>query len=214
VFGEQQRRYEAWVRTFATEEQLQTHTYDEAGYPGWSVVEQAFATCVADGALTSLDDAEVRAALFLISRSWDLGTIVRWFSNPPALGMFGADDILFLARAALTAPDPALDDARYQLAAVLPLIHRAEVTELLLRLYECPHEYTKRLALYSLASLGYPAIRDLIARSWELDDEYAKIGCLHALTTWVNDPPLLRSYLARAGTIPGEQLAAWRAKLG
>ena len=80
-------------------------------------------------------------------------------------------------------------------------------------LYEFPHEYTKRLALYSLASLGYPAIRDLIARSWEFDDEYAKIGCLHALTTWVNDPPLLRRYLARAETTPDEQLAAWRAKL-
>ena len=94
-----------------------------------------------------------------------------------------------------------------------PCIQRAEVTELLLGLYEFPHEYTKRLALYSLASLGYPAIRDLIARSWEFDDEYAKIGCLHALTTWVNDPPLLRRYLARAETTPDEQLAAWRAKL-
>ncbi|MFD6196159.1 hypothetical protein ACFWE3_05585 [Mycobacteriaceae bacterium NPDC060252] len=191
---------------------LQEYPGNEIGYPEWKHIEERFSELLATGGIGRLDQNELTALLYLIARSWDMSRMIAWLSNTPTLSNLGEleqEDFLILARLASTVQGTEYDDARYQFAASIRKLGalNAETESLLLAFYDSTDEYTKRLALISLAQGGYPDIRALIEESWtSIEEEHHKIGCLQCLSEYVGDETLLREYLDKAGDLPGRYL--------
>lgn len=194
---------------------LQEYPGNEIGYPHWKHVEAHFCDLLATGGIGRLNQDELTALLYLIARGWDIGRMIAWLSNTPTLSNLGdleREDFLILARLAATIEGTEYDDARYQFAASIrklgPL--NADTESVLLAFYDSTDEYTKRLALISLAQGGYPGIRALIEKSWRtIEEEHHKIGCLECLSEYVGDETLLREYLDKARDLPGRYLRGY-----
>lgn len=217
TYTQHRDHYRAWAAATFTPEQIRRREYDEAGYPQWACVEDAFAEDARNQAIRRLPNHEATALLFLIARAWDIGRIIAWLSDGPRLSNIAPlsdDDVLFLAEASLQDSAPELDDARYQLATILPRAgsRRADVERLLLRFYECDHEHTKRRALLALSQVAYANIVALAKRSWQIDDEHHRMAALEVLAR-AGDTDALDVCLAEARGLPGEHLAAYCARL-
>ncbi len=218
TFAELRTHFERWARETFSVERVRSGEYDEAGYPGWPSVEDPFARHVATGSLTALADADLRGLLFLIARSWDLGRIIAWLSDGTRfsnVAELSEHDTLFLAEASLAFTGSELDGARQQLATVLGRVQvaRDRATSVLERLYESNDEYTSRMALLSLASLGYPHIVLLLRRSWDAGGEHQRIACLEVVARRIHDDSLLAELLRLAEDLPGVHLAERRRAL-
>ncbi len=194
---------------------LQEYPGNEIGYPEWKHIEDRFSELLANGGIRRLNQDELTALLYLIARSWDMSRMIAWLSNTPTLSNLGEleqEDFLILARLASTVQGTEYDDARYQFASSIRKLGalNAETESLLLAFYDSTDEYTKRLALISLAQGGYPDIRTLIEKSWtSIEEEHHKIGCLQCLSEYVGEETLLREYLDKARDLPGRYLRGY-----
>lgn len=222
AFRDQQAQYLEWARATFSEEQVRALDFDEAGYPRWASVEAEFAAAAHARRLQQLEPDDLRALLYLIARSWDVGRILAWLSTRgplSAIAELSDEDALFLAEASLRLDGPELDDAHYQLAVLMPRIASdpGRVQALLLSFYERPHEYTKRCALLALARIGYPHLGELARRSWQIVDEHHRIAVLEVLAKQPEpsaaDAALLDELLEEARHLPGEYLATARAAI-
>lgn len=211
--------FKKWLSANYSLQEIQDLQIDDASYPDWRSIEEYFSALLAARQINQLDDEDLAHLLYLIARHWDIGRMIAWLSGAPALSNLGdlpADDFILLASAVSKLNGSEYNDAKYQFAACFgnkfdTLTPGTE--KILLDLYHCSDEYTKRLSLLALAKLGYPSIRSLLKQSWEtVDDQYHKIGCLQAIDEYVKDPMLLNEYLVLAVNENGNELkkyATW-----
>lgn len=217
TFAELRADFERWAGANFSPAQVRSGEYDEAGYPEWQPIEDLFVRHVDDGSLSALGEEDLRDLLFLIARAWDAGRIIAWLSSGTRfsnIAELSEHDTLFLAEASLGLAGSEYDGARQQLAKVLgrAKVARAAATALLEKLYESSDEYTKRMALMSLAALDYPNIVVLLRRSWEIPDEYQRMACLE-VARGIRDDSLLGELLHLAADLPGVHLADMRREL-
>jgi hypothetical protein len=209
--------YRSWLATRWTPAEIAECAFDDAGYPHWRAIEAYFQAILRTDALTTLSHEDQADLIYLIARNWDIGSMTAWLSNQPNLSNLGQlkkGDLLKLARTALRLPGREYWDARSQFAKLLgKLTLTPEVEELLLGFYEAPEEYTKRIALLSLGKLGYPNIRALLERSWEIEEEHHRIGCLALIHDHIRDEALLRKYLDLAAGDARPYIARYVAQL-
>lgn len=205
-------KYEAWAHAEFGAESVEKLDFNELLFPAFADVERAFADAVAANKIHALDENELQALLYLVARSWDAGRMIAWLSKGPQLSnvanLSGADSLV-LAEAALRATGAVYNDARTQLATILPRVSLTDpkVWALLERFFECNDMYTKRIALTSLATLKHPKTREYLHRLWTDGDEWARITCLAVIEEHIEDDGLLDNYLALANVLPGDHLA-------
>jgi hypothetical protein len=205
--------FKEWLSANHSPQEIEDLQIDDTSYPEWRPIENYFSALLAARQIHQLDDEDMAHLLYLIARHWDIGRMIAWLSNAPALSNLGdlqAGDFMILANALSKLTGSEYNDAKYQFAACFEKKIYAltpEIENILLDLYHSNDEYTQRLSLLALAKLGYPAIRVLLKQSWEtVEEQYHKMSCLQAIDEYVKDPVLLKEYLTLAATEPGDEL--------
>lgn len=197
-------KFRKWLTDNYTNEQIRADLTDDAGYPFWTDIENHFREILKSNLLSSLDREDKINLLYLISRNWNIGSMIGWLSveNPQTgCGAINDADFMELAQIVSELDSSEFDDAKVQFAFSLQKFGElnSEIEEILLRIYETSDEYSKRTALNSLATLGYPETKILVQKSWETEDsELHKMNCLELIKEKLNDKIMLKEYLNKA----------------
>ena len=174
----------------------------DAGYEGWSPIEEIFSRVFDDKLVQSLSEETLDSLLFFIARTDECGRIIAWIS--PALGTalsnigkLREDDFLFLCQSSLARGEDYCD---YQLANCFRKFSdpKEEYIELLLRFFDRKASYTRRIALDALVQHRYPDTVILAIDLWNTDEcEFARLTALYALKNSSEGEALLQEYLGR-----------------
>lgn len=211
--AQQVAQFKQWQLANYSPADVAAQLADDAGYPGWPAIEALVGELLAAGQLAQLPAAAQRDLLFLIARNWDIGTLLAWLSPGPALSNAGPlteSDFLQLGGTVAELPGAEYDDAKCQVAACcrkLPWLS-GEAQQVLLALFNCGHPYAQRQALFSLARLGYPGLRELLPLAWATATEQPEqqLAVLEVIVRHLFDPVLFGHYRALAGPLPGKCL--------
>jgi DNA polymerase III delta prime subunit len=182
-------KYQQWVAATFTHEQIVNGDYDAAGYPEWDEIERHLQEFFATIDFHELNDSQLDEIIYLIARNWDLGTIINWLYDDPALSQIGMteEQFLVISKKTLHSSDW---DARYQIAGVLYRVseeNKEQAIELLLKYHQDHEDYVRRMALKSLFMLNYSDLQDLIEKSWRYDEVHERMYCLALLKKMKSD---------------------------
>lgn len=212
-------KFRKWLADNYTEEKIKENLIDDAGYPNWKDIENYFSALLANNQLNLLDSEDKINLLYLIARNWDIGSMIGWLSpNRPLSHCGNLSDKDFIDLAGIVAKLHHLEfnDAKCQFASSFKKFDELtpEIEEILLQIYETGDDYSKRLALISLAKLDFNNIRSLIKQTWiEEDSELVKIDCLRAIDEYLLDKDLLNEYLIKAEPDNRKLISEYVAKL-
>jgi hypothetical protein len=181
-------------------EELKYYGENDASYPQWATIEKVVGSIFDNQSGQQLGKDCQEAILFFISRSDEIGCIIRWLSTEPGSPLSGCgrlteSDFLFLCEKSLELPE---DYSDFQLASCFEkfTVLKPEYERVLLRFFNRNGSYTRRRSLHSLARLAYPGIIDLAAKLWASDDcEFAKLSCLYTLKEAAGGKQLFEKFL-------------------
>lgn len=205
-------KFRQWLASEYTPEEITALVIDDAGYPGWREVDNAFGTLLTGNRLPSLPRTEQVALLYLIARNWDIGTMIAWLSPGPALSNDGPllpEDFLRLGQVLVSLSMPEFRDAKVQFAAACKKLGplSPDTRQLLQALFADPDETVKTYALTSLAFLGAPDLRQFVEQAWaSVTDEHSLMACLQVAVDHLPDRNLVRRYVDQAAQVPGHYL--------
>lgn len=212
-------KFQQWLATEYTPEEIAELITDDAGYPGWQEVDAAFRTLLVSNCLPSLSHDEEVALLYLIARNWDLGTMIAWLSSGPALSNDGPllpADFFRLGHVLVSLSPPEFRDAKLQFAAACKKLAALtpDSRQLLQALFAEPDEGVKTYALTSLAALSAPDLRWFVEQAWaSVTDEHSLMRCLQVAVDHLHDRDLVLRYLERASQVPGRYLQEYVAEV-
>ncbi len=181
------RDLDRWLTSsYEGREEQKYYGENDASYPQWATIENVVGTVFDKQEVRQLEKDCQEAILFFISRSDELGCIIRWLATEPGsplsgCGRLSESDFRFLCEKSLDLPE---DYSDYQLASCFEkfAVLKPEYSRILLQFFNRRNSYTRRRSLHSLARLRYPGIIDLAAALWASDDcEFAKLSCLYTL---------------------------------
>ena len=205
-------KFRQWLASGYTPEEITALVTDDAGYPGWREVDNAFGDLLTGHHLPRLPRNEQVALLYLMARNWDIGTMIAWLSPSPVLSNDGPllpEDFLRLGQVLVSLPAPEFRDAKVQFAAVCKKLGplTPDTRQLLKALFADPDETVKTYALTSLAFLGAPDLRQLVEQAWaSVTDEHSLMACLQVVVNHLPDRDLVRHYLDQAAQMSGRYL--------
>lgn len=190
-----------WRRSIYTDEEIATNATNDVSYPKWEELENFFSHLLDTKEISQLDKEDKINLLYLFARGWDNAVFLNELTEGRPISSRGNltdEDFIKIADAATTVTGTDYDDAKASVAMCFRKFEHLilEIENILLKLYADTNEYTKRMALFALAKLGYKDTVTLVERSWTIDDEWHKIGCLHVLAEYLSDSTLLCKYLA------------------
>ena len=191
--------FRKWRTDNYSETEVLENQTDDVSFPDWINIQDFFTELLQFGPISNLDrDAKINL-LYLTARGWDCGGLLYDSEKMPisSCGDLSEHDFIDLAKVALTVDGPEYRDAKWLIAYCFGKLSNLslEIENILLTFYNEEDEYIKRMALFSLAKLSYPGLKVIIKKSWEIDDEWHKIGCLSVLDKYVADKNLLETYL-------------------
>lgn len=212
-------KFRKWLADNYSEEKIKENLIDDAGYPHWKEIESYFSEMLANKQLSTLNKEDKINLLYLIARNWDIGSMIGWISPNKTLSHCGEleeKDFIDLAKTVAELNHSEFDDAKCQFASSFKKFAELtpEIEEILLMIYETGDEYSKRLSLISLAKLGYHDIKNLLKKSWTMEEsELHKIGCLTVIDEYLKDEDLLREYITEAETDDRRYISEYVTKL-
>lgn len=195
--------FKNWRRENYTDEQIAGNDFDDPSYPKWNELEDFFSHLLDTGGISRLDEEDKTNLLYLIARGFDNTAFLSELSEERPLSLRGNlkdEDFLDLAKHAATLQGTEYDDAKASLAMCFRKFEylTSEMVSILLALYNDKQEYTKRMALLSLAKFGYENTLTLVQESWKIEDEWHKMACLSILKEYVKDEVLFAKYAEEA----------------
>lgn len=204
--------FRKWLSENYMQQNIEALLFEDTGYPEWYEVEDFYSDLLNKDLIKTLDEADKENLLYLMARNWDCGRMLAWLSTGEQLSNLGhleKNDFINLSITLSKIHTDEYNDAKSQFASLFKRIGplTPEIEEILLVFYNDKNEYTKRLALITLGSLGYSDIEKLIKVSWKtVNDEYHKMGCLYVIYETLKDEELLNHYLSLAQNESGEYL--------
>jgi hypothetical protein len=204
--------FKSWRRENYIEKQIANDLTDDPSYPRWIDLESYFTHLLDTKQISLLDQEDKVNLLYLFARGWDNGSFLNELSESRPISGHGNltdEDFIRLADTATTLNGTEYDDGKASIAMCFRKFEylTPEIETILLKLYADTYEYTKRMSLFALAKLGYKDIVSLVEKSWTINDEWHKMGCLHVLDEYVSDKVLLCKYLAELTSDSRQHLA-------
>jgi hypothetical protein len=189
-----------WRRSIYTDGEIATNATNDVSYLKWDEVEKFFSHLLNTKQISQLDEEDRINLIYLFARGWDNAAFLNELTEDRPISSRGDltdEDFIKLADTATTISGTEYDDAKSSIAMCFRKFEylTAEMENILLKLYADSNEYTKKMALFALAKLGYKDTISLVEKSWKIDDEWHKIGCLHVLDENLSDNVLLCKYL-------------------
>jgi hypothetical protein len=204
--------FKKWRQENYSEQQISINATDDPSYPKWDDLESYFSHLLDTRQFSQLDKEDKINLLYLISRGFDNAAFLSELTENRPISTRGDltdEDFIELAKISTFLVGAEYDDGKASIAMCFRKFEylTPEIESILLNLYADDNEYTKRQALFALAKLSYKGTIALVEKSWSIDDEWHKIGCLSVLDEYINDKTQLTNYLKNAANYGGQDLA-------
>lgn len=206
--------FKQWRQQNYTDQQITINATDDPSYPKWNELTNFFSQLLNTKKIALLDKEDKVNLLYLIARGFDCASFLSELNESRPISTYGDltdKDFISLAEIATTLTGTEYDDAKSSIAMCFRKFDYStlEIETILLKLYADKNEYTKRMALFALAKLGYKNTTTLVEKSWTIDDEWHKMGCLHVLNEYVKDKFLFEKYLTEAESDKRQHLSGY-----
>lgn len=193
--------FKAWRKANFTEEEIVLNIVDDVSYPEWEKLQSFFSDLITKNEISQLDYEDKVNLLYLAARGWDCGGFFYELSEQKPISSCGDltdKDFIEIGKVAISLTGIEFQDAKSQIAICFRKLDylSEEIETILLSLYNENDEYIKRQSLFSLAKLGYKNINELIDKSWLIDNEWHKIGCLQTIDTYLKDELMLKKFIS------------------
>lgn len=195
--------FKKWRKENYTDEQIADNVPDDVSYPRWIDLENYFSYLLDTKQISQLDKEDKVNLLYLFARGWDNAAFLNELTEDRPIsgrGNLTDEDFIRLAHTATTLSGTEYNDGKASIAMCFRKFEylTLEIENILLKLYEDNNEYTKRMALLTLAKLGYKGTVALVEKSWTIEHEWHKLVCLSILEEYVKDDALLMKYISEA----------------